>query len=75
MVWTWSVAFLPRLITTVIILIAGFLISGWMARNLHMLLARTGHVDAARSAGAHRFPWISFALQSQQRALSVPGLA
>jgi small conductance mechanosensitive channel len=45
MVWTWSVAFLPRLITTIVLLIAGFLISGWVARNFRLVLARTGHVD------------------------------
>jgi small conductance mechanosensitive channel len=46
MVWTWSVAFLPRLVTTIGLLIAGFLFSGWVARNLRVFLARTGHVDA-----------------------------
>ena len=46
MVWTWSVAFLPRLVTTVVILLAGFWLSAWVARNLCVLLARSGHVDA-----------------------------
>jgi small conductance mechanosensitive channel len=46
MVWTWSVAFLPRLVTTFVLLAAGFLFSGWVARNLRIVLARSGHVDA-----------------------------
>jgi len=46
MVWTWSVAFLPRVVTTIILLAVGFLISNWVARNVRAVLARTGHVDA-----------------------------
>jgi small conductance mechanosensitive channel len=46
MVWTWSVAFLPRLVTTFVLLAAGFLFSGWVARNLRIVLARSGRVDA-----------------------------
>jgi small conductance mechanosensitive channel len=45
MLWTWSVAFLPRLITTLLLLAAGFWLSGWAARNLRVILARAGHVD------------------------------
>ena len=45
MIWTWSVAFLPRLVTTLILLAAGFIFSSWVARNLRTVLARTGHVD------------------------------
>jgi small conductance mechanosensitive channel len=45
MIWTWSVAFLPRLVTTFVLLAAGFLFSGWVARNIRIVLARTGHVD------------------------------
>jgi small conductance mechanosensitive channel len=45
MAWTWSVAFLPRLITTVVIIIAGYLVAGWAARNLRKILVRTAHVD------------------------------
>ncbi|MBV8452158.1 MAG: mechanosensitive ion channel family protein [Deltaproteobacteria bacterium] len=46
MIWTWSVAFLPRLVTTTVLLAAGFLFSSWVARNLRVVLARTGRVDA-----------------------------
>jgi len=46
MLWTWTVAFLPRVVTTFVLLAAGFLFSGWVARNLRNVLARTRHVDA-----------------------------
>jgi small conductance mechanosensitive channel len=45
MVWTWSVAFLPRLLTTIVILAGGYLLSSWVARNFRVMLARTGRVD------------------------------
>jgi small conductance mechanosensitive channel len=45
MAWTWSVAFLPRLVTTVVLLLAGFLFSRWVSSNLRLLLARTRQVD------------------------------
>ncbi|MGA2408769.1 MAG: mechanosensitive ion channel family protein [Candidatus Binataceae bacterium] len=45
MVWTWSVAFLPRLITTVVILIIGFFVSGWVGRRVRAILARSPRVD------------------------------
>lgn len=47
MVWNWSVAFLPRLIATTVLLAAGFWFSGWAARNVRAMLARTGHIDPA----------------------------
>jgi small conductance mechanosensitive channel len=45
MVWTWLVAFLPQLITTVVILVAGFLVAEWAARNLRKILARADRID------------------------------
>jgi small conductance mechanosensitive channel len=46
MFWTWTVAFLPRLVTTLVLLVAGFLFASWVARNLRIILSRTGRVDA-----------------------------
>lgn len=39
-------AFLPRLVATVVPLAASFLFSGWVGRNLCVVLARTGRIDA-----------------------------
>lgn len=44
MIWTWSVAFLPRLLLAVIILGVGLILAGWVARAIHRLLSGT-HVD------------------------------
>ena len=45
MLWTWSVAFLPHLVTTLVLLVVGFPVAGWVARNVRTVLARMGHVD------------------------------
>src|SRR5215469_8847028 len=46
MVWEWSATFFPRLVTTILLLLAGFWLAGWVARNLRVVLARSGRVDA-----------------------------
>jgi small conductance mechanosensitive channel len=43
--WTWSAAFLPRLITTVLLLLVGFWLAGRVARYLRLVLARSNRID------------------------------
>ena len=43
--WTWAVTFLPRLVTSLAILIAAFVIAGWAARLLREALRHAGRVD------------------------------
>jgi small conductance mechanosensitive channel len=45
MVWTWSVSVLPRLLTAIVILIAGYLVAAWISRSVQKFLGRTGRVD------------------------------
>ena len=42
---TWATDFLPRLITTLIILVVGFYGARWAARGARSLMARTHHAD------------------------------
>lgn len=41
MVWTWGVAFAPRLLAAAVVLVAGFFIAGWAARTIDALLGRS----------------------------------
>lgn len=41
MVWTWGVAFAPRLLAAALVLVAGFFIAGWAARTIDALLGRS----------------------------------
>jgi small conductance mechanosensitive channel len=43
--WTWIAAFLPRLVTSVVLLVLGFWLAGWVARSLRLFLARSSHID------------------------------
>jgi small conductance mechanosensitive channel len=45
MLWTWSLNFLPRLVTGLIILIAGFLIAGWASKTVARILEGSARVD------------------------------
>jgi small conductance mechanosensitive channel len=46
MVWTWALAFLPRLGAALAILVIGVLLAGWAARFVRRLVGRTGRIDA-----------------------------
>jgi len=45
MLWTWSVAFLPRLAAAVLILFAGSVIARWAGRIAGTTLAQASHID------------------------------
>jgi small conductance mechanosensitive channel len=45
MAWTWAVAFLPRLVTAVIILAAGGFLAGWVGRIVFGKIAEAGRID------------------------------
>lgn len=45
MMWAWTVAFLPRLVTALLILIIGFIIAGWAGHAAKGLVSRSKHVD------------------------------
>jgi small conductance mechanosensitive channel len=46
-VWNWAEIFLPRLAGALALLVAGLAISGWIARAVRKVLARTPHLDIA----------------------------
>jgi small conductance mechanosensitive channel len=43
--WTWSVAFIPHLVTAILILVVGYILSKWASRSTSAVLERTGRVD------------------------------
>ena len=43
--WQWAETFLPRLLAALAILVAGFVIAGWVERALRRLLGGVGNVD------------------------------
>ncbi len=45
MAWTWAVAFLPRITTAIVILIAGALLARWMSRLVSGAIADAGRID------------------------------
>lgn len=45
MIWAWTVAFLPRLVTALLILVIGFIVAGWAGRAAKGLVSRSKHVD------------------------------
>jgi small conductance mechanosensitive channel len=45
MSWAWATTFLPRLATAILILIAGFVIAGWVARIVRGIVERSSHID------------------------------
>ncbi|HEY2105744.1 MAG TPA: mechanosensitive ion channel [Candidatus Binataceae bacterium] len=45
MVWSWSATFAPRLLTSIIILVVGYVLAAWICRAVRKVLARTGRVD------------------------------
>ncbi|MYZ49971.1 mechanosensitive ion channel family protein [Propylenella binzhouense] len=45
MAWGWAVAFLPRLATAILIIVAGFVLANWGARLVRRLVGATSHVD------------------------------
>ncbi len=42
---TWSLAFLPRLVIAILILVVGLVLAGWASRAVAGVLRRAGHVD------------------------------
>jgi len=45
MAWNWATNFFPRLLTAIVILFVGYIVSLWICRALRQLLARSGRVD------------------------------
>jgi small conductance mechanosensitive channel len=45
--WNWAAIFLPRLVGALVILVAGLIIAGWIARGLRKITERTHHLDPA----------------------------
>ncbi|MEO3434816.1 mechanosensitive ion channel domain-containing protein [Inquilinus sp. CAU 1745] len=45
MIWAWTVAFLPRLVTALLILIIGFIVAGWAGRAVKRMISRSKRVD------------------------------
>src|SRR5690348_6661370 len=43
--WQWAETFLPRLLAAAAMLVAGFIVAGWVERALRRLLGGVGHVD------------------------------
>ena len=43
--WQWAAGFVPRLLAALAILVAGFVVAGWIERALRRLLGGVGHVD------------------------------
>ena len=44
-IWQWAETFMPRLLTAAAMLVAGFIVAGWVERALRRLLGGVGHVD------------------------------
>jgi small conductance mechanosensitive channel len=44
--WTWTAAFLPRLIAAILILIIGSIVARWLSRMIFNVTGRTAHIDA-----------------------------
>jgi small conductance mechanosensitive channel len=45
MAWSWLATLLPRLLTAVVILFAGYLLAAWICRGVRKLLVRSERVD------------------------------
>jgi small conductance mechanosensitive channel len=45
MAWAWALAFLPRLGTALLILVAGIVLSGWASRFVRAAVGRVRHID------------------------------
>ncbi|MGH6977157.1 MAG: mechanosensitive ion channel family protein [Stellaceae bacterium] len=45
MTWQWAETFMPRLLAALAILVAGFIVAGWIQRALRRLLGGVSHVD------------------------------
>jgi small conductance mechanosensitive channel len=45
MIWTWSLSFVPRLLTALLILIVGFVIASWVSRAIRKILEHSSRVD------------------------------
>jgi len=43
--WQWAAAFVPRVLAALAILVAGFVVAGWIERVLRRLLGGVGHLD------------------------------
>jgi small conductance mechanosensitive channel len=43
--WTWSVAFIPHLVTAILLFVVGYILSKWASRSTRAVLDRTGRVD------------------------------
>ena len=43
--WTWTAAFLPRLIAAVLILVIGTIVARWVSRAVYDISRRTTHID------------------------------
>jgi small conductance mechanosensitive channel len=43
--WTWTAAFLPRLVAAVVILVIGTLVARWASRAVYDISRRTPHID------------------------------
>lgn len=44
-IWQWAETFMPRVLASLAILVAGFIVAGWIERALRRLLGGVGHVD------------------------------
>ena len=44
-VWTWTAAFLPRLVAAVLILVIGTIVARWVSRAVYDISRRTTHID------------------------------
>ena len=43
--WNWAAAFLPHIVTALLILVAGVVLAKWAQRTLRRLLGRASHID------------------------------
>lgn len=43
--WTWTAAFLPRLVAAVVILVIGTIVARWVSRAVYDISRRTTHID------------------------------
>ena len=43
--WTWTAAFLPRLVAAVLILVIGTIVARWVSRAVYDISRRTTHID------------------------------
>jgi small conductance mechanosensitive channel len=44
--WSWAIAFLPRFIAAIAVLILGSILARWVSRTVFNIVRRTTHIDA-----------------------------